>query len=970
MTEQVNITVTDLIPPSNIATIDKDGLVGNAVSKEQLDSKTASITEDYNTKIAEVRAEVNTDFRGTLNPTDTAPTEDGSYKPEIASSDDKPSDPNSTADWGKVYPNAGNLRAKTGYETMFYKKGSVWTRSEVKMPEPLNKIDTWSAQSYPIGKQVIYSDQSIYESTSATTPSDTPGLSSKWKAVVLNEKAEKEFDVTSSKPIANSAVTPIYDWFEKEGEINITTVNFSTNDTETGLVYANGTNFASVSTGRRTPFIFVKAGTTITGLFFLGSAYNAISFYSSASISSYVEGVPGVGSDNNTGHTLNYTVTTDGFVRLSASEDANRNSQATITGPNEQVIKPFEEVLVSKTDKDFDVNSDRPIANSTVAPIYEWLPKDIISDTTVTIGFTSNVNSGYINDQGIAVAQAESVNNRYTGFIPVLKGDLISGIAYLSSTPNAISFYTAADESTYVAGVKGTGSSQSSPGTYSFVAPDNGFVRFTSSTLGTGSFNIRTIVYGDFTSLQDYVKEVMEVPDTNLVDSKRAYDLRMNPDTKLFEAYRGGFSQFCRLRPLEKCFYKSSHNAFFLKDTGERVDMALVNGLYVGEFTADASGNFYTANRFSGDFYLKKQEYELFKGKRILKGGSIIDDEKCNVIKFLYVPGMDVLNIKTKRPPEYPFIVRQGQTWGFEDSTSEEVSFFFNYSSRATIYVNCYDLDFFEFNRTIVPRETRQINNGDNMLIGSELYSYNFGDEFAGTTLDLKKWKYRTGEKSNGNNVKEAITFGGGNLKIRVWANTPGNTTYIQDENGNNTGTLTTKPFNGGGIISLVDDIQYGYFEASIKMPSSYYMHSSFWTTQSFLNSGESSLTKNEIDIVEFDMKSNTVATGFNMLSAIHRWTPSHASLGYGAKVDYFNTTMNDYTQNFNRFGCLVTEDFIAMYFNGVLVNTITYKELIGFSVNPCEIILSCLPYTSPDLLGKPEDFMEVEYVRYYKAND
>ena len=150
-------------------------------------------------------------------------------------------------------------------------------------------------------------------------------------------------------------------------------------------------------------------------------------------------------------------------------------------------------------------------------------------------------------------------------------------------------------------------------------------------------------------------------------------------------------------------------------------------------------------------------------------------------------------------------------------------------------------------------------------------------------------------------------------------------------------------------------------------MPSSYYFHSSFWTTQSFLNSGESSLTKNEIDIVEFDMTDKTIASGFNILSAIHRWTPTHKSQGFGAKVDYYNNVHPNFSEGFNRFGCLVTEEFISIYFNGVLCNSIAYQELIGYSVNPCEIILSCLPYLYPDLRGKVEDFMEIEYVRYYK---
>lgn len=132
--QQINITVTDLIPPSNIATVDKNAMVGNAYDKKQTDDKLATVQTDYNTKIAEVRAEVKTDFKGTIKPSTPTPTEDGAYRPEISSELDKPADPNSTADWGEKYPNAGNLRAKTGYDTMFYKKGTVWTRVETKIP--------------------------------------------------------------------------------------------------------------------------------------------------------------------------------------------------------------------------------------------------------------------------------------------------------------------------------------------------------------------------------------------------------------------------------------------------------------------------------------------------------------------------------------------------------------------------------------------------------------------------------------------------------------------------------------------------------------------------------------------------------------------------------------------------------------------------------------------------------------------
>lgn len=196
---QVIINISDPIPPSNIATIDKDGMLGNAVSKEQFNTSFNSKSAELDFKIAEIQEMVESDFKGTLKPTDASPTVDGSYKPEIYSEDDKPADPNSTADWGKVYPNAGNLRAKSGYDTMFYKKGSVWTRSETKMPEASNKIETWITGFYSTGKQVVNpSDQSIYEANANTISTDVPGISSKWTKKVDGRNVSSQFNPTTA----------------------------------------------------------------------------------------------------------------------------------------------------------------------------------------------------------------------------------------------------------------------------------------------------------------------------------------------------------------------------------------------------------------------------------------------------------------------------------------------------------------------------------------------------------------------------------------------------------------------------------------------------------------------------------------------------------------------------------------------------------------------------------------------------
>lgn len=69
-----------------------------------------------------------------ISPSDPTPTVSGWYKPQISSELDKPSDPNSPTDWGEKYPNAGNLRAKSGFDTLFHFSGTNWKRTETKLP--------------------------------------------------------------------------------------------------------------------------------------------------------------------------------------------------------------------------------------------------------------------------------------------------------------------------------------------------------------------------------------------------------------------------------------------------------------------------------------------------------------------------------------------------------------------------------------------------------------------------------------------------------------------------------------------------------------------------------------------------------------------------------------------------------------------------------------------------------------------
>ncbi|MDM1557046.1 hypothetical protein HX126_21050 [Chryseobacterium indologenes] len=111
-----------------------------------LDNKLDNAAKDsllgaFNDALTDIHKIVESDFKGVISPTGPVPTESGMYKPTISSEDDKPSDPNSTADWGKKYPNANNLRAKDGYDTMFYFNGVSWSKSETKILNSINDIN-------------------------------------------------------------------------------------------------------------------------------------------------------------------------------------------------------------------------------------------------------------------------------------------------------------------------------------------------------------------------------------------------------------------------------------------------------------------------------------------------------------------------------------------------------------------------------------------------------------------------------------------------------------------------------------------------------------------------------------------------------------------------------------------------------------------------------------------------------------
>ncbi len=202
---QVIINISDQIPAPNAATIDKDGLVGNAVSKEKFQT-------DFDAFKTEVQSIIESDFKGDLLPTDPTPTEIGSYKPAISSLDANVTNPD---DPGTVYPNAGNLRAREGYATTFYFDGTNWTRSRDKLPQATQYIAPFSGSTFPLVSTTSNPIQRTHNNIIWALPAgqtaqstDVPGTSSIW--VKMNDIKTGSIPAGKNKFNKNNIIPETY----------------------------------------------------------------------------------------------------------------------------------------------------------------------------------------------------------------------------------------------------------------------------------------------------------------------------------------------------------------------------------------------------------------------------------------------------------------------------------------------------------------------------------------------------------------------------------------------------------------------------------------------------------------------------------------------------------------------------------------------------------------------------------------
>ncbi|WP_223560194.1 sialate O-acetylesterase [Chryseobacterium lathyri] len=114
-----------------------------------------------------------------ISPADPAPTVEGWYKPQTSSDDP-----------GTNYPNAGNLKARKGYDTLFWYDGANWRKTEVELPgvevasifDPLNGEDAQGAKQ--ITDWLYGSETTEFGSTTALTRADMNTFGSSNSVVV------------------------------------------------------------------------------------------------------------------------------------------------------------------------------------------------------------------------------------------------------------------------------------------------------------------------------------------------------------------------------------------------------------------------------------------------------------------------------------------------------------------------------------------------------------------------------------------------------------------------------------------------------------------------------------------------------------------------------------------------------------------------------------------------------------------
>lgn len=211
-----------------------------------------------------------------------------------------------------------------------------------------------------------------------------------------------------------------------------------------------------------------------------------------------------------------------------------------------------------------------------------------------------------------------------------------------------------------------------------------------------------------------------------------------------------------------------------------------------------------------------------------------------------------------------------------------------------------------------------------------------FSDEFSGSSVDTAKWNYRTGAGGESYQRAENVSVANGNLVIAL---------EKEDFGG--------KSYTGGGVITK-QGLEYGWYEARMKLSVGNGWHPSFWTSVwdgLYPQPNFSTTPRIEIDINEFDIGRWSTAA-----NNLYRWYPFYD--GYKMKT----SLPSDLATAYHTWACEYTPDYIKYYKDGLLTNT-TYGPLVS-PHNLQHLYLSCIKHNL--VLTSQAGTMLVDYFRYY----
>jgi beta-glucanase (GH16 family) len=173
-------------------------------------------------------------------------------------------------------------------------------------------------------------------------------------------------------------------------------------------------------------------------------------------------------------------------------------------------------------------------------------------------------------------------------------------------------------------------------------------------------------------------------------------------------------------------------------------------------------------------------------------------------------------------------------------------------------------------------------------------------------------------------------------------------------------------PEYGVGLISSTEKFHFGYFEIEAKLPTGYALWPAFWMY--------GSPWPPEIDIVEAYTGNRQDYLHFNIHNPL-AYNKVESCIHHGVVAEGTKDSMparagmifKDPRKHFIKYGCLWTDTFIKIFYDGKCVRTITDKQILK-EMNKPQMILINNHLTKKGLskVGKQSSDFQIKYFKYY----